>query len=294
MKILVTGGNGYLGRGIVETLISKGNEVIVNDLFLEGVSSKATKIEGDIFDSSDPYHEYGEPDILLHLAWRDGFSHNSHSHIEDLSKHVLLMEKFFSSPVKKIVVMGTMHEIGFHEGSIDEWTHTHPMNYYGIAKDSLRNFVNYMANITSKDYQWLRAYYIVGNSKRGSSIFSKIVAAEENNEKEFPFTFGKNQYDFLDYDEFCRRVAVTVCQNEINGIINVSSGEPMKLGERVDNFIKENNFNITLKYGAYPDRKYDSKATWGNSDKIEAIMKKAELLKCQKKTFELARRDGEK
>lgn len=274
MKILVTGGNGYLGRGIVESLLSEGHEVLINDLYLENVSNRSTRIGGNIFDSPNPYVEYGEPDILLHLAWRDGFSHNSHSHIEDLSKHVLLMEKFFNSPVKKIVVMGTMHEIGFHEGSIDEWTHTHPMNYYGIAKDSLRNFVSYMSDNTQKNFQWLRAYYIVGNSKNGSSIFSKIVTAEENGEKEFPFTLGKNQYDFLNYDEFCRRVVATISQNEINGIINISSGEPMKLSERVDKFIRENNFNIKLKYGAYPDRKYDSKATWGNSDKIEAIMKK--------------------
>lgn len=275
MKVLVTGANGYLGRGIVEALLTEGHCVIANDLCLDGVSERAVKIEGDIFESENPYVEYDEPEVVLHLAWRDGFIHNSHAHIEDLSKHVLLMEKFFSSPVTKVVVMGTMHEIGFYEGSIDEWTQTHPMNYYGIAKDSLRNFVSFMSDSKGKIFQWLRAYYIVGTTVNGSSIFSKIVAAERAGEKEFPFTMGRNQYDFLSYNDFVSRVAMAVSQNEINGVINISSGSPVSLSDRVEQFIDENNFKIRLRYGAFPERKYDSKAVWGNSMKIDKIIENA-------------------
>lgn len=272
MKILVTGANGYLGRGIVEALLNEGHEVIANDFCLSGVSEKAIKIEGDIFKSENPFLEYSEPEIVLHLAWRDGFIHNSHAHIEDLSKHALLMEKFFSSSVNKVVVMGTMHEIGFYEGSIDEWTQTHPMNYYGIAKDSLRNFVSFMSDSTGIPFQWLRAYYIVGNTTNGSSIFSKIISAEKSGKKEFPFNMGQNQCDFLDYNDFANRVALALTQNEINGIINISSGRPIRLSERVEQFIKENKLKIRLNYGAFPERKYDSKAIWGDSSKIDQII----------------------
>ena len=273
MKILVTGANGYLGRGIVNALLERGQEVVATDFNLSDVSENAMKISGDIFEIENPYEYFGQPDILLHLAWRDGFIHNSHAHFEDLSKHIVFLEKFFSSPVKKISVMGSMHEIGFHEGSIDERTQSRPMNYYGIAKDSLRNFVSFMSESTGTAFQWLRAYYIVGNTIDGNSIFSKIVQAEKRRELEFPFTTGKNQYDFLDYQEFANRVALTVGQDKVSGIINIASGEPMKLSERVEHFIKENNFKIKLKYGAFPDREYDSIATWGNNCKIEEILK---------------------
>ena len=84
---------------------------------------------------------------------------------------------------------------------------------------------------------------------------------------------GINQFDFLDYEEFCKQVAITITQNKINGIINICSGRPEKLSERVERFIKENNFDIKLEYGAFPDRPYDSKAVWGNSTKIEQILK---------------------
>lgn len=46
-----------------------------------------------------------------------------------------------------------------------------------------------------------------------------------------------------------------------------------KLSNRVERFIKENDYAIKLKYGAFPDRPYDSKAVWGDSKKIDKIMK---------------------
>ena len=123
-----------------------------------------------------------------------------------------------------------------------------------------------------KLFQWLRGYYIVGNSKYGSSIFSKITAAEAEGKEEFPFTMGQNQFDFIDYEDFCEQVARAVIQDEILGIINICSGHPEKLADRVERFIKENGYKIKLKYGAFPDRPYDSKAVWADGDKIQKIM----------------------
>lgn len=73
--------------------------------------------------------------------------------------------------------------------------------------------------------------------------------------------------------EFCNQVAAAVVQDKINGIINICSGRPEKLADRVERFIKENNYDIKLDYGKFPDRPYDSKAVWGNSSKIEKILK---------------------
>ena len=68
-------------------------------------------------------------------------------------------------------------------------------------------------------FQWLRGYYIVGNSKFGSSIFSKITAAVDEGKTEFPFTLGQNQYDFIDYSDFCAQVAVVVGQKNEQGLL---------------------------------------------------------------------------
>ncbi len=273
MKILVTGAEGFLGKGIVNRLIDLGNEVIAACLNTpRDVDARATVIESDIFNIDNPYEYYGKPDVVLHLAWKDGFIHYSEAHLEYLASHVNFLKKLCQSNIKQIAVMGSMHEIGFYEGSINEHTPCNPESYYGIAKNALRETTEIMCKQNDKIFQWLRGYYIVANTSEGSSIFSKLVNASEKGEKVFPFTMGLNQFDFLDYDEFCNQVAYAVSQNTINGIINICSGRPEKLSDRVERFIKDNNLNIKLQYGEFPDRPYDSKAIWGDNKKITQIL----------------------
>lgn len=274
MRILVTGANGYLGRGIVTKLLDDGIEVIATDIKTESIDERAIKRKCNLFEIENPMDYFENPDVLLHLAWRDGFVHYSENHILDLPKHYQFLKRMVDGNIKQVTVMGSMHEIGFYEGSIKENTPCNPMSLYGIAKNTLRNCLIEMAKKNEIVWQWLRGYYIVGNSQYGSSIFSKITAAEMKGEKTFPFTWGQNQFDFLDYDEFCSQVAACVEQKEINGIINICSGKPEKLAERVERFIKENKYSIQLLYGAFPDRPYDSKAIWGDSTKISEIMEK--------------------
>lgn len=273
MKILVTGANGYLGSGIVKSILDNGNEVIAADFKVDHVDDRAEKIGCDLFDVDNPYDYFKKPDALLHLAWRDGFVHYSNAHIDDLPKHFNFVKSFVEAGCKHIAVMGSMHEIGFFEGSINENTPCHPTTPYGIGKNALRDLTEMVCKQNNAVFQWLRGYYIVGNSKYGSSIFSKITAAVEEGQKEFPFTLGQNQYDFIDYPDFCSQVAATVSQNREQGIINICSGRPEKLANRVERFIKENNYDIQLQYGVFPDRPYDSKAIWGDNTKIERIMR---------------------
>ncbi|KOA58871.1 hypothetical protein BAAM0499_08645 [Bifidobacterium animalis subsp. animalis MCC 0499] len=274
MKILVTGANGYLGQGIVKELLDMGQKVIATDFATQHIDSRATRIACNLFDVEDPYSYFGKPDVLLHLAWRDGFKHYSDAHFDDLPKHYHLVKSMAEAGIKRIAVMGSMHEIGFFEGSINENTSSNPITPYGIAKLALRQATEVICAQKGVEFQWLRGYYIVGNSKYGCSIFSKITAAVENGEKQFPFTMGQNQYDFVDYDDYCRDVAAAVCQDNILGIIEIASGKPEKLADRVERFIKSNNYDIKLLYGAFPDRPYDSKAVWGDSSKIENIINK--------------------
>ena len=62
----------------------------------------------------------------------------------------------------QIAVMGTMHEVGYWEGAIDEHTPCHPASMYGIAKNALREATLMLAQEHNAAVQWLRAYYIVG------------------------------------------------------------------------------------------------------------------------------------
>ncbi|MCT8388150.1 NAD-dependent epimerase/dehydratase family protein [Leuconostoc lactis] len=272
MKILVTGANGFLGRGIVDEIIKTGHTVVAAGFETNKVSSDAIRINGDMFEVADPYEYYGQPDVLLHLAYKDGFVLNSEAHMQNLVKHTTFIDKMVSAGIKQVAVMGTMHEIGFFEGSVDENTPTHPMNFYGIAKNAIRDYTSLVTKNNDVIMQWLRAFYIVDGTTYGNSIFSKLFAAAERGDKTFPFTTGKSQYDFLDYGDFSKYVAAAVTQTEVQGIINISSGEPERLSDRVERFISDHHLNIKLDYGAFPDRPFDSKAIWGDNTKIQKIL----------------------
>ncbi|RHP54601.1 NAD-dependent epimerase/dehydratase family protein [Faecalibacillus intestinalis] len=275
MKVLVTGANGYLGQGICKELIKKGITVIATDFSDEHIVKECIIKCANIFEIDDPYEYFDKPDILIHLAWRNGFVHNSITHIEDLPMHYNFLKKFVNAGISKMAVLGSMHEIGFYEGSIDEFTPANPQSLYGISKNSLRQLMELECNKTNTILYWLRGFYIVGNTKSGCSIFSKITQAEMEGKSKFPFTMGLNQFDFIDYNTFCEMVVAVVRQNGITGIVNICSGRPEKLADRVERFIKENNYKIQLDYGKFPDRPYDSKAVWGNSNKIDKIMSKS-------------------
>lgn len=174
--------------------------------------------------------------------------------------------------LKQLAVMGTMHEVGYWEGAIDENTPCNPISMYGIAKDALRRAMILYCKQNECILQWLRCYYILGDDKKNNSIFCKLLLAAEDGKKTFPFTTGKNLYDFITVDELANQLSAAVMQKDVVGIINCCTGKPMILAERVELFIKEHNLDIKLEYGKFPDRVYDSPCIYGNSSTIDMIL----------------------
>jgi nucleoside-diphosphate-sugar epimerase len=271
MRIMVTGADGYIGRGVVEQLLAGGHEVLACGLSPCGIEAEGLEeAVGDVFDydfSSRPL-----PDAVLHLAWRNGFRHNDSSHLEDLPRHYEFVRRALEAGVPRFAAMGTMHEVGYHEGAVEDDTPCNPTTPYGVAKNALRQLTMELCRQRGAKCQWMRGFYLVSSDGRGSSIFAKLVQAARAGQEEFPFTSGRSKYDFLPYDEFCRQVVAVVTQDEVCGIVNVCSGKPVALGDYIEGFIEENRLPIRLAYGKYPDRPYDSPAIWGDDAKIRKIL----------------------
>lgn len=277
-RVLVTGAGGYIGRHVVTSLLERGQYVIAADVQGGGIDPRAELCLGDIF-SGDPklYETLGRPEILLHMAWLDGFIHNSPRHMEYLPLHYRFLEQMLSGGVKQIAVMGTMHEIGYYEGEVNEDTPANPLSLYGVAKNALRQACGILQNqYPDAVFQWLRAYYICGDDAFNHSIFAKITAAEQEGKETFPLNSGKNRYDFITVEDLARQIAAAVSQKEIRGVINCCTGQAVSLKDKVEGFIREHGFSIRPEYGAFPDRLYDSPAIWGNPDKIQKIMNQAQ------------------
>lgn len=274
MKVLVTGANGYIGRHVIKVLLDRHVEVIACDITTTEVDKRAERMSLNLFDLSveDVYSFLGTPDVCLHMAWRNGFVHNAPTQMGDLSAHYRFLTGLIDGGLPQLAVMGTMHEVGYWNGAIDEHTPCNPISLYGIAKDALRRSMIQYTQQKGCILQWLRCYYVVGDDKKNHSIFCKLLEAAEEGKRTFPFTSGKNKYDFITVDDLAQMIAAVIMQRNITGIINCCTGKPVSLGERVEQFIKECNLRIELEYGAFPKRPYDSPCVYGDTSKISQII----------------------
>jgi nucleoside-diphosphate-sugar epimerase len=283
MSVIITGAGGYVGRHVVSAVADLGyRPVAVVRQAREGeLDSRAGVVEADVLDagfdlaSVAPIEEIA---AVIHLAWQDGFVHNAPSHMTNLSAHYRFLVRLADAGVPRIAALGTMHEVGFWEGAVTADTPTNPASLYGIAKDALRRST--VLTIGDRaEYVWLRAYYILGDDRRNRSIFAKLLEAADRGETEFPFTTGKTLYDFIDVAALGRQIAVAATTPGITGVLNTSTGEPESLASRVERFIAENELGLRLRYGAFPDRPYDSSGTWGDAAAIRALMAQSAFAK---------------
>lgn len=276
-NVLVTGANGYIGTCVVAQLQKRGYNVVACDVDFSNLPDNVEKLAVNIFDPQlDIYNLAGQPDCLIHLAWRNGFQHNADTHLQDLPHHFEFLKKMVEAGCKKVSVMGSMHEVGYWEGAITADSPTNPLSLYGIAKNSLRQAMEVFTKGKDVSFHWLRGYYIYGNDSKSNSVLGKILAADAQGKELFPFTSGKNLYDYISVEELARQIVAASLQEKYTGIINCCSGVPISLAEMAEKFIRENGLKIQLQYGAFPDRPYDSPGVWGDAAQIKEILAECE------------------
>ena len=138
-RILITGANGYIGRHVINALSKDMHwEITATDLtFKDGWGDKISFVEGDILALSqhkDLYDRLNRPEVCIHLAWKDGFTHNASSHIDCLPAHFNFLQNLVEHGCKQLVVAGSFREYGPCNGCVSE---DHPLvaeNYYAWAK----------------------------------------------------------------------------------------------------------------------------------------------------------------
>ena len=69
---------------------------------------------------------------------------------------------------------------------------------------------------------------------------------------------------------------------KLTELFNVCSGVPIALGTKVEEYIMKNHLDVQLKYGAFPDRPYDSPCIYGDVKKIKKIMDNSRIVTANK------------
>jgi dTDP-6-deoxy-L-talose 4-dehydrogenase (NAD+) len=274
--VVITGAGGYVGRHVTHAVAELGYDAVAVVRHHRGRDFRddVRVVEADVLAPEFDIATVAATDqiaAVIHLAWQDGFVHNAPSHLARLSDHYRFLVGLADAGVERIAALGSMHEIGYWEGAVTAETPTNPATLYGIAKDALRRSASLTLG-ARVEFVWLRAYYILGDDRRNRSIFTKLLEAADRGDSVFPFTTGRTLYDFIDVAELGRQIAIAATTAGVTGVLNVSTGEPESLADRVERFIAENELDIALQYGAFPDRPYDSPGIWGEASRIDELM----------------------
>lgn len=277
--ILVTGATGFIGNYVINQLLendqleivatSRNKDYAIKQKWFNNVKY----IEYDLNDKKDNLFDYfHKPDILIHLAWEGLPNYDSQIHIErNLMNHYTFIKKLINEGLKEVNCIGTCFEYGLQNGCLEEDLVTVPNTTYGLAKDSLRNFLEDLNKTKSFEFKWIRLFYMYGKGQASKSLLSLVDQAIKKNDTQFNMSKGEQLRDYLRIEDIAKYIIMISLQNKINGIINCASGKPISIRSLVESYLKEKNSHIELNLGYYDYAEYEPMAFWANITKLNSI-----------------------
>ncbi len=135
---------------------------------------------------------------LIDCAWERGFEHNWLGHLTQVQLHLSFVENLILSGIKRVVSIGSRHELGNVEGEVSESACLAPTNLYGSAKTALFWLLQSLCKTSEIEFLWLRGFYFFGDDDRNSSLWSKIIESDRNREAKFLLDSCESTFDFLE------------------------------------------------------------------------------------------------
>jgi UDP-glucose 4-epimerase len=238
MKILVTGGAGYIGTELVYTLAQQESveEIVVFDnlsrinynLFLNGKMNNHTKVtfvKGDLLDSRQLKKILDGVDVVYHLAAKvtTPFA-NTDPHFYEQVNHWGTAELVYAvenSNVKKFIYTSSTSVYGSSKKAVDESTIPNPKTFYGISKLRGEEHVTRLGD--KMDTLILRCGNVYGYSKsmRFDAVINKFVFEANFNRKITINGDGRQHRSFIHIDQIKNALVNVLNSNLKTGVYNL-------------------------------------------------------------------------
>jgi len=270
MKVLVTGGAGYIGSVAVKTLLENGHQVSVVDNLSRGrrelIPEQVRFFKNDLTQDLTGVFKDSKYDAVIHFAAYKAVEESMTDAVkysDNITGTINLLNYMVKYNVPKIIFSSTAAVYGESNEVLTENSKTDPANFYGFSKLECERIIEWYNKIHGINFTNLRYFNVAGDvlgyvDPNAKNVFPIII--ETINGKRNKFTIFGNDYDTK--DGTCIRDYIHVqdlvdahilcLDSNYNGVINIGSGNGFSVNELIESFkrISKKDFPV-----AYLDRR---------------------------------------
>lgn len=271
MRILITGASGFIGTKILEKLqtdsvdfVTIGRSEVAHS---NHISADLLRVDnyGDIIREAGATH-------LLHLSWYTEHStYWAHQlNFDWIRASACLIEAFCRGGGKHVTVSGTCAEYDWNYGYLwEDLTPANPRSIYGISKDATRRLCQQICLREKVPLAWARLFFPYGKGEPNTRLLPSVADVLKGEKS--PFGVNINSYrDFLHVTDVANAL-VHVARYQFNGCVNISSGEPVKLGYVIKLLAELMSVSCDSIVELPPARPDDPTMLVGNNNKLSDI-----------------------
>jgi len=255
MRVIVTGGSGFIGRHTIPQLLQKGYEV-------HAVSSRPHPIIPDVH-----WHQLNlldaaqtkallrnvRPTHLLHLAWytEHGSYWSSPENLRWVQASLQLLYEFTELGGQRFVSAGSCAEYEWSSDNYSEFTSIcRPNTLYGVAKHSMQLLLEAWSKQTGLSSAWGRVFFLYGPGEHSSRLVPSVINALLRGEPAL-CTHGNQVRDFMYVtDVACAFVALL--DSQVIGSVNISSGQGVRIKDVVGTIAEQLSRRHLVRFGEIP------------------------------------------
>lgn len=283
MKVLVTGGLGFIGGHFVNYLYKKKHQIIVVDKLTYAADiTKTYKNISNFFEDISSYEKmdeiigYYHPDIIINFAAEthvDNSIVNSNDFIQSniVGVHSLL-EAVRKHKIKKFIQISTDEVYGdILKGSFKETDKLNPSSPYSASKAAADLLIKSYIRTYNFPAIIIRPCNNYGENQHEEKFIPKILKCIKEKKKVPVYGNGKNKREWLNVNDCVRGIYLILTKGKLKEIYNIGSGEEfsnleiLKMLNVKPKFVKDRkghdkryklNFNKLKKLGWKPSKKF--------------------------------------